>query len=385
MTVSVSAARLPIRPLTRSELLDGLRAAVVPFLVSRTLVWLGTEFGARLIPWKSVPYSSGLAPQPALVPFLHWDADYYASIVRYGYAAAPAGVNPPSYRAAFFPLYPLLVRLAGGTDWAMLLIPNLCFLIALALLYMLATRTFDVERAQVTLWVVSLGPAAMFFSYPYTESLFLLLCVAAFLLMETGHWVIAGLAGLGAATTRFPGVLVGAVLAAEAIIQRRVAIAGASLLPVAGLVVVSAVDWSQMGDPLGFLHAQSLWVGPPRSLLHIIGSFPKAILDGNYFRPEALGFPVLVAFAIAAVWVAFRMSPAYGLFAVTMVLLAGLQGWNLHFLVSVPRYLSVVFPCYFAFATLLAGRRNLQLGWLLISASIMLVFSALYGAWQFIG
>ena len=73
--------------------------------------------------------------------------------------------------------------------------------------------------------------------------------------------------------------------------------------------------------------------------------------------------PILFMFALAAVWVALRMPPAYGVFAVTQVLLAARQGWFLHLFVSVPRYLIVVFPCYFAFATLLASRRGLQVVW----------------------
>jgi hypothetical protein len=67
------------------------------------------------------------------------------------------------------------------------------------------------------------------------------------------------------------------------------------------------------------------------------------------------------------------------------VLLAGRQGLFLHFFISVPRYVAVIFPCYFAFATLLGRRRNLQLTWLLISATSMVVNAALYGAWRFLG
>lgn len=371
---------------SRSELIGGLNAALAPFLVSRAIVWLGTELGARFIPWTSPALTFGFRPSSAIEPFFRWDADYYAAIVRYAYAAAPAGAAPPVLRAAFFPLYPLLVRLAGGSDWAMLLIPNLAFLAALGLLYVIASRRLDPERARLTLWLVALGPSAMFFSYPYTESLFLLLSVGSFVLMEAGQWLLAGVVGLGAAVTRVPGVLVGLALGGQAALgNRRWTLAVASVLPVMGLVLVSILDRAVMGDPLGFLHAQALWIGAPRNPLYLIGSFPKAVLEGDPFRPEAMGIPILLAFAIAAVWVVFRMPPAYSAFAVAQVLLAARQGLYLHYFISVPRYLAVVFPCYFAFATLIAPRRNLQLGWLLVSASVMLSYAALYGAWRFIG
>jgi hypothetical protein len=79
------------------------------------------------------------------------------------------------------------------------------------------------------------------------------------------------------------------------------------------------------------------------------------------------------------------MPPAYGALAVTPVLLVVRQGWYLHYFISVPRYLAVVFPCYFAFATFLAPRRNLQMSWLLLSASLLVVYSAMYGSWRLIG
>jgi hypothetical protein len=372
-------------PITRALLVDGLKAAIAPFLVSRLLVWAATLFGARYIP-ATPGYYSALNPSPALAPFFHWDADAYGYIAHHGYFLGSGGVVALHLRVAWFPGYPLLVHLLGGSNWAMIIIPQACFFAALALLYVVAVRRMDSDRARLTLWLLALGPAAMFFSYPYPESLFLLFSVGAFALMESGHWLLAGLAGLGAAITRVPGVLVAAALGAEAALgNRRRAVFAAILLPVAGLVAVSLTDWIQMGDPLGFYHAHAYWVGPDRNPLYLVGSFPKAVIEGDPFNPEAIGVPVTVLFAIGAAWVALRMPAAYGAFAVTQVLLAVRQGLYLHFFLSVPRYVAVIFPCYFAFATFLAPRRNVQVTWLLISATSMVVNAALYGAWRFLG
>jgi hypothetical protein len=150
-------------------------------------------------------------------------------------------------------------------------------------------------------------------------------------------------------------------------------------------VIVSLVQWVQMGDPLGYVHARAFWIGPNRNPLYLVGSFPKAVIEGDPFNPEAIGVPVLVVFAIGAVWVALRMPAAYGAFALTQVLVAFDQGLYLHIFSLVPRVVSVIFPCYFAFATLLQPRRNLQFAWLLVSASAMVLLSAMYGAWRFIG
>ena len=372
-------------PIPRAHFVTGLKVAIAPFLVSRFLVWAATAWGARSFQPPPGLFSA-LNPPSALAPFFHWDADAYGYIANHGYGLGSGGATAEALRVAWFPFYPLLIHLAGGSDWAMFLIPNVCFFAALALLYVIAVRYMDADRARLTLWLISLGPAAMFFSYPYTESVFLLLTVGAFVLMETGHWLPAGLAGLAAAATRFPGVLVAAALGGEAAFgNRRRAVLVAIVLPVLGLVVVSLVDWAQMGDPLGFVHARSFWIGPVRNPLYVVGSFPKAVIEGDPFNPEAIGVPVLLLFAIGAAWVTRRMPIGYGAFAVTQVLVAADQGLYLHIFSLIPRVVSVIFPCYFAFATWLAPRRNLQLAWLLISASAMVVLSVMYGGWRFIG
>jgi hypothetical protein len=379
---------LVIRPglISREALIVGLKAAVVPYLASRLLVWAATWFGARNIPATPGMYSN-LNPPPALSPFLHWDADAYGYIAHHGYALGAGGLDAELARVAWFPFYPLLIRLAGGSDWAMIIIPNVCFFAALALLYVVAMKYMDPDRARLTLWLLALGPAAMFFSYPYTESVFLLLTVGAFVLMESGRWVLAGVAGMGAAATRFPGILVAAALGSEAALGKRsrVAVLAAAGVALMGLVIVSLVQWFQMGDPLGYVHARALWIGPDRNPLYLIGSFPKAVIEGDPFNPEAIGVPVLIVFAIGAAWVALRMPVAYGAFAIGQIVLAADQGLFLHIFSLVPRVVSVIFPCYFAFATFLAPRRNLQVAWLLVSASAMVLLSAMYGAWRFIG
>lgn len=381
------AHETPLRPspIPRELFFAGLKAAALPFLVSRFLVWVATGFGAKnLVPPPGM--YSNLYPPPAISPLFRWDADAYGYIAHHGYALGPGGVEALGLRTAWFPFYPLLIHLAGGSDWAMIIISHAAFFLGLALLYVLAVRRMDENRAALSLWLVSLGPAAMFFSYPYTESVFLLTTVGAFVLMESGHWLLAGLAGAAAAATRFPGVLLSFAFASERLVgYRRWPIYGAILLTLGGLGAVMFLDWYWTGDPLGFYHARAYWIGPPRNPLYLVGSFPKAVIEGDPFNSEAIGVPIFVLFAIGAAWVGYRMPLAYGAFAVLQVLIAGEQGLYLHIFSLVPRALSVIFPCYFAFATFLGPRRNLTFAWLLLSSSVMVVNAALYGGWRFIG
>ena len=379
-----SAALRP-RPIPRALYIDALKAAIVPFLVSRFLVWVATGFGAKNLQAPAGLYTN-LYPPPAIAPFFRWDADAYGYIAHHGYALGAGGVEAELIRVAWFPFYPLLIRIAGGSDWAMFLIPNISFFAALVLLYVLGVVRLDANRAALSLWLVSLGPAAMFFSYPYTESVFLLTSVGAFVLMESGHWLLAGMVGAFAAATRFPGVLIAAAFGAEGVVgNRRWPVYGAAVLTVGGLAAVAVTQWLQMGDPLGFYHARGFWIGPDRNPLYLVGSFPKAVIEGDPFNPEAIGVPVLVIFAVGALWAVLRLPAAYGVFAILQILVAFDQGLFLHIFSLVPRVVSVIFPCYFAFATFLAPRRNVTFAWLLLSASVMVVNAAMYGGWRFIG
>ena len=145
---------------------------------------------------------------PLLAPLARWDAAWYLRIADSGY-----GDSEP--RAAFFPLYPLLVRslgaLGGGSPAALLvasyLIALAAFVVALTLLYRLVSLELGRRLAPPTLLLLAVFPAAVFFGAPYSESLFLALAVGGFYAARTGHWAWAGVCAMGASATRSAGLL----------------------------------------------------------------------------------------------------------------------------------------------------------------------------------
>src|ERR671922_213675 len=118
--------------------------------------------------------------EPLLAPLARWDAVWYLRIADSGY-----GDSTP--RAAFFPLYPLLIRSlaapVGGSQAALLiasyLISLAAFLGALVLLYRLASLELGRRFASPTLLLLAVFPAALYFGAPYSESLFLLVSLCA--------------------------------------------------------------------------------------------------------------------------------------------------------------------------------------------------------------
>ena len=74
-----------------------------------------------------------------------------------------------------------------------ILVSNVAFLAALALLVRLGTPYLGRRRAAIAAGLLVIYPFASVFAMAYSESLFLLLMVAAFLAAERGHRAWAGI------------------------------------------------------------------------------------------------------------------------------------------------------------------------------------------------
>ena len=129
-----------------------------------------------------------------------FDGLWFLRIATKGYAGGDGS-------AAFFPLYPLAVRVVSfliGTHplAASLIVSNLAFLGALIVLYFLTFSELSPGAARKTVLYMSVFPTAFFFLAPYSESPFLLATVASFWAARRGKWWLAGLCGALAAATR---------------------------------------------------------------------------------------------------------------------------------------------------------------------------------------
>jgi hypothetical protein len=172
--------------------LDG--GLVALFVASRLLILVAAFVAEALIPRN--PLLEPGADGPILRSLTSWDGWYYLGIVRDGYQAVP--VSGDYSNIAFPPLYPVLVRLMswpipGSEGIVAILISNLAFIGALALLVRLGTPYLGRRRATMAAGLLIIYPFASVFAMAYTESLFLLLMVAAFLAAERGHRAWAGI------------------------------------------------------------------------------------------------------------------------------------------------------------------------------------------------
>ena len=195
-------------------------------------------------------------------PLSIWDGAWYERIARSGYDERQA--------TAFWPLYPLLVRVvsdATGFSLAVsgVVLSNLALLGALVVLFRLVEQGYGVQVARRSVWLLALFPFAFFFSAFYSESLFLLLSLATILLARGGHWTSAALVLLLTTLTRSAGVLVAIPVVIALVEQRGWSIRrlwSPGLQIAAGLLgpLIFAVHLDRRwNDPLLMAHIQTEW------------------------------------------------------------------------------------------------------------------------------
>jgi mannosyltransferase PIG-V len=198
------------------------REAAWVFGMSRLLIVLVSFVSIFLLPRLLIPYKERLTwDEPYTVDpyglkafffsWFRWDVKAYVNISMNGYKHIPD--------VAFFPLWPLIQHYAGlllggirpGSYYlAGLLAANICFYLALVLLYCLLAEDFEPTLARRALIYLTFGPYALFFFAGYSESLFVLLCIACFLLFRRGKpldWWLAGFLGFLATLTRSAGLM----------------------------------------------------------------------------------------------------------------------------------------------------------------------------------
>ena len=345
---------------------------------------------------------------PVLGALARWDAAWYLRIADSGYA----GSEP---RAAFFPLYPVLIRalgtLGGGSNAALLVasyaIALAAFVAALALLHRLVALELGRRLARPTLVLLAVFPAAVFFGAPYSESLFLLLAVGAFYAARTERWGWTGAAVMAAAATRSAGLLLLAPLLMLWWDSRERRPRDAAWLLLAPLGVAAYAAWLGLaeGDALRFLDVQDAWSRELSVPLSGAWDGLTAALDGvrqlasgsrspvyfeiaagDPYRIAAINimlFATLVFALVATVGVLRRLPRAYGVWVALSLVLPLSFPVTPQPLMSLPRFVVVLFPIFMWLAVVCEERRNTDLV-VAVSAIGLGLFTAQFASWHWI-
>jgi hypothetical protein len=374
-------------------------------------------------------------------PAARWDSAWYLVIAHYGYRPDLGVYTAP--RAAFFPLYPLGVRaiswLGAPPVLAGVLVSVAALAAALYGIHRLTTlelardvrttladdRAADAARLAVLL--MAFAPMAFFFSAVYSESLYMALSVGLFWSARNGRWMWVGVLGALAGATRSTGLVL--LLPAVMIYlygpredrppdrhgERRWRVSPRyrlrrealwlGLLPV-GAALYGLYLALAGGDALAPFNAQGVWgrhfIGPYAGVWEGVRAAFEGVRQllsfqrAHVYFPAGVGSPfveaghnlLMLAFLAAAVpavvGVVRRLPLAYGAYVLAALALPLSDSASSEPLMSLPRYLVVLFPLGIWLAAWLAERPRLQRPTLALSAVLMVVFLAQFATWHWV-
>jgi len=325
-------------------------------------------FGIALKPWQP-----GWAHHFALL--VRWDGHWYRTIAASGYLILPGHHSDP----AFFPLYPLVLRIAqplGLSENAVgLVVSNVASLGALLLLRELALEWVGDETATRTAVLLSVFPFSIVFSMVYPEGLGLFLILGAALAARRGRWGVATVAAFAAGLTRPEAVAYAIPLAGIALSQRRVltgtraGVAAAAVLAApAGTATFSLYLWQATGSATAWQASERTW-GRPGGLGAPWHAFAALVEQPSpwLYRDTAATVLYLAGLALAYRAGVPRTWVAAGAAVVLLPVLTGSFE-------SIGRY-GLLAPAAFAgFASLLRTRRR---WWSAVLVCVVLAFGAL--------
>ncbi len=381
---------------------------LVTFLWSRAAIWIGALLAALTVPWSDEPAQLDPARLTHDLGLLvnvwaRWDSVWFLRIAEGGYAMDGS--------PAFYPLYPFVVGLFGRVLFGHYVLAGVLVSLAAAtgsalLLATLAQRHLGAAGARRAVLYFAIFPMSLFLQAVYSESLFLLLALAAFVCAERRAWWAAGaITGLAMLTRPTGFSLLAAVAVLAFCSEERLRALGR--LAVAPLLFLAypLLLWAQRGDPFAFAGAEATWhrelsvAGPFGGMWHALRASWAGVLqltvgsDEHWYwvaenpaRVAAMNLQntaFLALYLVLAVVAWRRFGAAYGLFALLCVLVPASAPTTTYPLLSMPRFGLVAFPIFLALAAL--GRSaKIHTVVVALSAGLLGVYVTQWATWQWV-
>lgn len=383
------------------------------FWTSRLLVWVAGIAGVLVSGADAYREAAPDIPDPSaslggvlLSPADRWDSGWFVRIAQDGYDSGLA-------RSAFFPLYPLLIRIVAAPlglvlhdpyRWAGVLISLVALLATLHLLHRLTALELGRQAADYTVLLLAFFPMSLYLSAIYSESLFLALSVGCFYLARQRRWWAAAALGGLAAATRSQGVLLLVPLAIMLLWEpgrsrwrpRAPTLSQAGALLLVPLGLVAYFSYVKATTSYGFLapiESQSEWMrefkgpvvgawgGVKNGLVSARDVVTGASMTGTVsgVRSGFLNFAALALGVVGVVGALRRLPLAYGAYALAGLIFLVSSPANDLQLKSLPRFLIVLFPIFMWAGWELARWRH-RTALLALSAAGLACCSAAYAA-----
>lgn len=314
------------------------------------------------------------APLSFIAPYLqsnfllwswaNFDGEHYLSIAKYGYQ-----IRGGFTQYAFFPLYPLLIKLVAFIvrDYLiagiLITFASLTIIIRVLPLWLREIRAKGADTVMISLL---LAPGAVYLAAVYTEPLFLAIACTVFYLAERKKWGAAiVLAALGTAT-RVNGLFLAGFLVGKILLDRN---SGKkyrllSLFSFSGIAGYMTYLDLRTGDPLAWFHTQDEWgKGTATSPIVTAGNYLRAVTVD--FSPDLIHFVVVIevlvtVWALYLAWTAVRRKLLgypylfYSIGNLAMPIATGSLG-------SMPRFILTLFPLFIVYPHLAPRTRFIAL------------------------
>jgi hypothetical protein len=385
------------------------------FLWTRAAIWAAALFSLfvfvpnrhpRAARWDDPSLTHDLGTVTDV--WARWDSVWFLRIAEHGYDAASGAAS------AFYPLYPGAVALVGRALFGHYVLAGILVSLAAGfgsflLLHRLAEKRLGADGARRAVLYLAVFPFALFLQAVYSESLYLLLTLAAFTLAERQRFLGAGVVTGLALLTRPVGF---ALLPALALLgwrerDRLRALASLAVAPVL-FAAYPLYLWRAEGDPWAFVHAQRLWsrhlspAGPLGGIwdgLRAGWAGVEQLASGSHthvywtavrntdpiraatLNLEDLAFLVLFVALTIVAW--RRFGAPYGLFAALSLAIPLSVPSNRWPLLSLPRFGLTVFPFFLALAAL-GGRPRVHTVIVTVSALMLGVAVVQWSLWQWV-
>ena len=318
---------------------------------------------SRLLTLAAASLLTYVRPELGVVRVLAstWDGGLYQAVLTEGYPDGGPSDDPRGLvgTAAFFPLYPMIIRIVVtfldvSIPTASLLVSLTFGALAVVLVALVARLVAGSTVAQRTATLFSFGPGAFVFSLAYSEGVMISFAAACLFCLLRRQWFLAGVAGALATAARPNAVVVVACCSWAAWRAVRKdgdrdwrALAAPLLAPLGGLAFLTFL-YLRTGEPTyWFMVQREVWhdhinfgVSTAQRLVALVAD-PLATPNRVLF-----GLSLLLTIALLAVLVRAGLPAELNLFACGIILLAAMS----NVLYPNPRFLLTAFPLTIALA-----------------------------------
>lgn len=267
-----------------------------------------------------------------------WDGGHYFEIAKNGY------LSLQNY--AFFPLYPILIRLfkfifLNNLLLSGLFISNISFLLFLSIFYKLLKEKFSAKIAYSTVITFITFPTTFFAVSYYSEGLFLLLIVCVFLFINRKNYLLGAVFAAFASLTRFVGIMLIVSLFYSYFAHLKFKLQNLNrqflhlFVAFLGIASYAVYLFAKLNDPFKFLSIQSFWQRDVQDPISAIFGYIWPLITHQQ-RPfnDYFDLSVTLIFLALLIYGIKKIPSSWWIFSMLAILIPASTGT----LTSMPRY-----------------------------------------------